>query len=131
MEHEMSEHKTAVVDPVTRLFCEDGMKPGRIVVPVPDNPDPRRNYYSGDPDTPIASWTDAQVAARDEARRFAAERQIRDDWTPDADNVVIEALLADLPSLIAELTATGTVRVPWWVARLTQQARSIHRARRK
>lgn len=44
---------TAVVDPVTKQFCADGMASGRIVVTVPRNPDPRTEQYSGNPANPI------------------------------------------------------------------------------
>ena len=43
---------TAIVDPVTMLFCDDGMAEGRIVVEVPYNPDVKKECYSGDPKNP-------------------------------------------------------------------------------
>jgi hypothetical protein len=59
----MAEQKTAVVDPAALTFCEDGMASGRIVVQVPDNPDPRRHRYSGDPLNPIRDATLDELAA--------------------------------------------------------------------
>ena len=71
----MANVKTAVVDPVTGMFCEDGMAPGRIVVSVEENPDPQLHRYSGDPLKPLRLATPAeQTAATDadiETRLFA------------------------------------------------------------
>ena len=44
---------TAIVDPATNLFCEDGWQPGRICIPVPRNPDPTREKFSGRVDDPF------------------------------------------------------------------------------
>lgn len=58
---------TAIVDPALGVFCEDGMKDGRIVVKVPRNPDPRTDRYSGDPLNPIRSATAQELADVDAA----------------------------------------------------------------
>ena len=66
---------TAIVDPVTNTFCEDGMKPGRIVVAVPDNPDFRLHRYSGDPLSPFRDATDQELV---DAKKAALEQQALD-----------------------------------------------------
>src|ERR1035437_4409102 len=59
----MSEQITAVVDPITSMFCEDGMAIGRIIVNVPNNPDSVNQRYSGDPINPIRIATPAEISA--------------------------------------------------------------------
>ena len=90
----MSEQKTAVADPVTGLFCEDGMKPGRIVVPVPDNPDPRRHRYSGDPEDPIRDATPSEIAYADAATATVREQAAFDEFR----------ILKALALVVADLT---------------------------
>lgn len=75
------ENKTAIVDPKTMCFCEDGMKPGRIVVLVPDNPDPRLHRYTGNPQSAMRAATAEEIAEHDAmmdtARADAALSEIR------------------------------------------------------
>ena len=65
---------TAIVDPVTMLFCDDGMAEGRIVVEVPYNPDVKKECYSGDPKNPIAVAGEEHVEAIAEAAALKLER---------------------------------------------------------
>jgi len=71
MSAEITAQKTAVVDPATGLFCEDGLADGRIVVAVAENPDPKLHRYSGDPQAPVRSATDAEIAAQAAAQADA------------------------------------------------------------
>jgi hypothetical protein len=59
---------TAIVDPVTNQFCDDGMAPGRIVVSVPDTPTPRLQRYSGDSANPFRDATQQEIAAYDASK---------------------------------------------------------------
>lgn len=63
---------TAVVDPATNLFCEDGMSAGRVVVSVPVNPDARAQRYSGNPASPFRVATAQEMTDYDAARVAAA-----------------------------------------------------------
>lgn len=83
---------TAIVDPKSNVFCEDGMKDGRIVVGVPRTPDAQLERYSGDPADPIRPATDEERTA-DDTRRVQRERERIWEITPKADRIRFRAVL--------------------------------------
>jgi len=77
--------KTSVVDTVTLLFHDDGRtNANTIVVTVPDNPDPLRHRYSGNPADPIRNATAQELldaatakAEGDATRALNGERLVK------------------------------------------------------
>jgi len=74
---------TAVVDTQTNEFSAEGHAPDARyrVVPVPRNPDVRREKYSGDDADPIAVKTSAEITAWESARRDRRVDALLDDLT--------------------------------------------------
>ena len=80
---------TAVVDPITGLFCENGMMQGRITIVVSDNPDARLQRYSGDPANPVRKATAQEIAVYDAA---ALDAKVMAIMTPEQKTFVLWAL---------------------------------------
>jgi hypothetical protein len=106
----MNDQKTAVVDPVAGVFCPDGLAPGRIVVTVPENPDPRRQRYSGLPETPLRMATAEELVAYDAAQ---GDGQLEQQY---ADPVLRTTLLWTLTRLLGHTPSAAekaTAKAEW------------------
>lgn len=86
----MDEQITAVVDPETMRFCEDGMKPGRKRVPLPRSPDAAREKWSGDDAAPFTALSAVEIKGQKNLRHALLADEMR------RDNPAYDALLYTL-----------------------------------